>query len=123
MNPGGSVKDRAAWGLVKWAEENGEQLAYLLAERKPDESVEADRRIRLLQARSSPEEPLSRVLLETLVSRDQATGSLVRSGRAEHSLLLARYWPCARLSRSRLQVCDLYAQCEFFPLAAEFDQS
>ncbi|ORY55741.1 tryptophan synthase beta subunit-like PLP-dependent enzyme [Leucosporidium creatinivorum] len=23
MNPGGSVKDRAAWGLVKWAEENG----------------------------------------------------------------------------------------------------
>ena len=24
MNPGGSVKDRAAWGLVKWAEENGE---------------------------------------------------------------------------------------------------
>lgn len=23
MNPGGSVKDRAAWGLVNWAEQTG----------------------------------------------------------------------------------------------------
>lgn len=26
MNPGGSVKDRAAWGLVQWAEKNGKSL-------------------------------------------------------------------------------------------------
>lgn len=23
MNPGGSVKDRAAWGLIQWAEREG----------------------------------------------------------------------------------------------------
>jgi hypothetical protein len=85
MNPGGSVKDRAAWGLVQWAEKTGEWLCT--KEEKPgrrpnpeedgSEAAGTETAPHLrpceshltvlsgLQARSSLEEPSSKALLET----------------------------------------------------------
>lgn len=62
MNPGGSVKDRAAWGLVKWAEKNGKRSRWGVSAGAMTDSLFYS------QARYDREAQLWRVPLATLVS-------------------------------------------------------